>query len=126
MRSGFFSLVTALAACLLSFSNSAVAVAHATAHAHVAEDHQAAAPFANPTVEDGDHGHDHGHASIGTALSSRDGTRIDVAFPVIVPVVDRYFLLAAAVPMPGVPPALLPRPGPERGPPSGPRAPPTS
>jgi hypothetical protein len=125
-RPRLFRFFAAIAAALLGFSGAGVVIAHASVHAHLATDHQAAVPFAVPTIEDGDHGHHHDHLSVGTAPTSRDGTRLDLPQCELEPAVARHLQPSVAGPSQGEPPSLLPRPGPEPRPASRPRAPPTA
>lgn len=125
MRSGLSRLVAGIAALLLSLTSSGMAATHALVHAQVASDHASALPFAQPTVEDGDHSHAHPHVAVDTAPASRDGAKFDAshaAIPARALMLTQHVVLAVTLVRS---PALLPRPGPHRGPPSGPRAPPT-
>lgn len=117
-------MLPALALCL---SGPWLAVAHGATHAHTASEHGSVGPttpFAVPTVEDGDHAHEHDHATIEAASTTRDSVRIDqpvvAVFPAVLGQAQQDDIIANQHSLL----ALLPRPGPWHGPPGGPRAPP--
>ena len=116
-------------AVLASLSASGTAIAHAMAHAHVAEDHGGRhAPSPVRLLENGHHGHEHGHVTIDTAPPQRQAPWADFAATTFAIVAPQHSTRVVDVGTRDVRwvPALLPRPGPERGPPFGPRAPPRS
>ncbi len=124
-----FRVVGLLVALCLSLSGAGLSVVHGMNHAHEAREHGVnvtASPFAVPTVEDGEHGHDHEHAVIDVAVTRGDDTRSTELVAMLMPTCQRSpTRTEIASPTMSAPPLLL-RPGPETGPQCGPRAPPLS
>lgn len=128
-RTLLIRVVGLMVALCLSLSGAGLSVVHGMNHAHEARAHGVnvpASPFAVPTVEDGEHGHDHEHAVIDVAVTRADDTRSTELVAMPMPTCQRPPTRAHITSPTVSAPALLLRPGPETGPPCGPRAPPLS